>query len=442
MSGTLRALLKAGGAFQSYAYAYPHKTAYRRLAKPRSLAEVWEREDKQSLFLYAHVPFCEMRCGFCNLFTTTHPGGDLVRQYLDALAVQAEVVAASLGESARMARWAIGGGTPTFLSLAELQRLFEILRSFFRGATDHLPRAIEASPATVDAAKLEFLREQGVTRMSLGVQSLIPAELRTLGRSQPVGELQRALELLSAVGFPCLNLDLIYGIPGQTLASWRQSLVGVLEFSPQELYLYPLYVRPLTQLDGKAWQSPDERLVFYRAGRDYLLAQGYRQISLRLFRRDSYAAPEGPIYCCQEDGLVGLGAGARSYTAALHYSTEFAVGRSGILEVIRDFNQRGRADFAQADYGFELDLSEQKRRYLLKSLLRAEGLDGPAYAAFFGRSPAADFPQLQELVDEQLAEELDGCLRLNARGLEVSDVLGPWLASPVVRAKMARFELR
>src|SRR5882757_228248 len=100
MSDSLTALL-ADGAFQGYAYAYPHKTAYRPITPPLPLSEAWAGEDKSALFLYAHIPFCEMRCGFCNLFTMTHPGANLVVAYLDAMERQSEAVATALGSSAR-----------------------------------------------------------------------------------------------------------------------------------------------------------------------------------------------------------------------------------------------------------------------------------------------------------------------------------------------------
>ena len=351
MSQSLRALLAEAGPFQGYAYAYPHKTAYRHLDPPRPLSRVWEDEDKSALFLYAHIPFCEMRCGFCNLFTMTHPGQNLFTAYLDAFSRQADAVADALGSSAHYARLALGGGTPTFLPLKELERLFAILNERFLSAANDIPKAIEASPATVDEERIALLKSQRITRVSLGVQSFIEKEVRALGRAQNVQDVRRALAMLVSASFKCLNIDLIYGIAGQTLESWRRSLDEALEFAPQEIYLYPLYVRPLTHLDRTGSRPTDARLELYRAARDHLLNQGYRQISMRLFRKHSYAPLEGPVYCCQEDGMVGLGPGARSYAKALHYSSEYAVERTGVLSVIEEYIGRTREQFSFADYG-------------------------------------------------------------------------------------------
>jgi oxygen-independent coproporphyrinogen-3 oxidase len=436
----LREQLAAGDFFQGYAYAYPHKTAYRPLAPPVPLREGWAAEDKDALFLYAHVPFCEMRCGFCNLFTTAHPEDGLVAGYLSALERQAAAVSAALGKGARFARVAVGGGTPTFLEPAELEWLFRILHGAFAIAAG-APIAVELSPQTVTRERLAVLRQWGVTRVSLGVQSFVETETRALGRAQRPEEARRALAQLREAEFPVLNLDLIYGLEGQTAASWRESLAAALEHSPEEIYLYPLYVRSLTGLGSHGKAPSDERLALYRQGRAALLARGYRQVSMRLFRAPHHAEPGGPEYCCQEDGMVGVGAGARSYTAALHYSSEWAVSRPGVRAILDDYLRRGAAQFEVADYGCALNPAEQRRRYVIKSLLRADGLDDAAYTGWFGSVVDEDFPQLAELDQLGAAEWSGGVRRLTAQGLEWSDVIGPWLFSAKMAARMESFAL-
>ncbi|HEY1122335.1 MAG TPA: STM4012 family radical SAM protein, partial [Haloferula sp.] len=290
--------------FQGYAYAYPHKTAYRHFDTPLPLRDLWADEDKQALFLYLHLPFCEMRCGFCNLFTTVNPREGKVARYLDALERQIEVTAEALGDH-RYARGAIGGGTPTFLTTDEMARVFAMLRkdgTMPRG----IPLSCELSPGTAEPEKIAQLLEEGVTRASIGVQSFVESETRSLGRPQKPVILHGALERLAAAGFPVLNVDLIYGIEGQTAASWRASLDQAVLYRPQEIFLYPLYVRPLTGLGRKGRDPSDLRLERFREARDFLLERGYRQISLRLFRHESspVEGDGGASYCCQEDGMV------------------------------------------------------------------------------------------------------------------------------------------
>src|SRR5262249_52269667 len=135
------------------------------------------------------------------------------------------------------------------------------------------------------------------------------------------------------------------------------------------------------------------------------------------------------------------GAGARSYTSGLHYSTEYAVSRAGVIRIITNFNSGSHDAFSHARYGYELDLDEQKRRYILKSLLRENGLDYAAYKRAFSSQPLDDFQQLFELIKNSWACEEDDCLRLTSSGLELSDVIGPWLCSSGVRQKMRSFEM-
>lgn len=438
-ASSLKTLLQSGP-YASYAYSYPHKTAYRRLEPPIALRDAWANERRDALFLYLHVPFCEMRCGFCNLFTTVDSDKQRETDYLRALRTQAGRVREAL-HLASFARMAIGGGTPTFLSTAGLNELFDIAEDF--GAQAHaIPVSIETSPQTATREKLQILRERGVSRVSIGVQSFVESEVHAAGRAQKTAVVEAAIGRIREADFPIANIDLMYGLPGQSVQSWLFSLRRAMSFGAHELYLYPLYVRPLTGIGkrGAALPSNDIRLECYRAGRELLLSSGYRQVSMRMFQLES-VANEGPIYCCQEDGMIGLGCGARSYTSALHYSTEYAVGVSGVREIIEDYIARPAWSFDEANYGFALDEEEQRRRYLIQSLLQVDGLSLAAYRARFGSEAWSDVPQLAELEECGLVEAGDD-LRLNARGLEYSDAVGPWLGSTRVRREMAAFELR
>jgi oxygen-independent coproporphyrinogen-3 oxidase len=437
---TLAAML-AQTPYASYTYAYPHKTAYRPLIPPEPLRTLWGAEPKGALFLYLHVPFCEMRCGFCNLFTTVNPKDDLESAYLAALTRQAVQVREAIGPAC-IARLAIGGGTPTYLSPEALHLLFSLTEDLFGVSPREIPVSCETSPLTATDERLQVLRERGVDRISIGVQSFTEAEVQASGRPQRTADVELALERMRRWGFPTVNIDLIYGLPGQTVASWLTSVRAALRFQPEELYLYPLYVRPLTGLGRRGGAIADLRLDCYRTARDLLLEVGYQQVSMRMFRSPRAPAPAGPVYCCQEDGMVGLGCGARSYTRGLHYSSEYAVGAAGIKEILRAYVARPDEAFAVTDYGFRLDAEDQRRRYVIQSILQAEGLSATAYSARFGGSVWEDLPQLAELEESGLAVRRDGVLALTATGLEQSDVIGPWLYSTKVRALMGAYVAR
>ncbi|MDH6463816.1 coproporphyrinogen III oxidase-like Fe-S oxidoreductase [Micromonospora sp. A200] len=429
-----------GSPYQQYLYAYPHKTSYRALRPRPLLADVWRAEPREALFLYLHVPFCEMRCGFCNLFTRANAPEEQVSAYLRQLRRQAEQVADALGDDAGYARAALGGGTPTYLTADELTELFDIATGTVGARLPGVPLSVETSPATATPDRLAVLAAHGATRVSIGVQSFLDAEARAAGRPQRRTEVEAALAAIRDARIPVLNIDLIYGIDGQTADTWRASLDAALAWRPEELYLYPLYVRPLTGLGRRAHGRADwdaQRLALYEQAVQTLGAAGYRQESMRQFRRADAPVPDGPDYCCQDDGMVGLGCGARSYTTSLHYSFDYAVSVSQVRAVLDDYLARPAEDFRHAEFGYRLDDTEQRRRWLLKSLLRADGVDPVAYRARFGRPPADDFPQLGMLVARGWAD--DGGLRLTPAGLARSDAVGPWLTSAEVRAAMTGY---
>ncbi|WP_049652837.1 STM4012 family radical SAM protein [Kitasatospora sp. MY 5-36] len=433
--------------YQSYVYAYPHKTAYRPLPERPPLRELWAGEAQHALSLYLHIPFCEVRCGFCNLFTRIGSPEGLTTAYLDALERQATAVRAALDEGARFALAAFGGGTPTYLTAGELERLCDIAERRMGADLRAIPLSVEASPATATADRLEVLAARGTTRLSLGVQSFDDAEARSAVRPQKRSEVEAALGRIRAAGFPVLNIDLIYGIDGQTEASWLRSLDTALAWQPEELYLYPLYVRPLTGLARRgeqesraAWDA--RRLALYRAGRDHLLAHGYQQVSMRMFRRAASPQAGAGEYACQTDGMVGLGCGARSYTSQLHYSFDYAVNATEVRGIIDDYV--ATEDFHRAEVGHRMGGAEPRRRHLVQSLLQAEGLPLADYRARFGGSPAEDFPaELAEFAERGWLDDGDAeFLRLSPEGLAHSDAAGPMLFSPEVRALMAAYEAK
>jgi oxygen-independent coproporphyrinogen III oxidase len=435
--------LLSGSPYLSYSYAYPHKTAYRLLIPKVPLADAWSGEDTGALLLYLHIPFCEYRCGFCNLFTLARPDASLPTQYLAALRRQAEAVRDAI-PSAQFASLAIGGGTPTFLSITELESLFRLTTDVMGARPHEIPVSCEASPATITAEKLALLREWGVSRLSLGIQSFDEQDAHAMGRPQRQCEVDSALALVREAGLPVVNLDLIYGGETQTHGNWLDSVARAIDFGADEIYLYPLYVRPLTGLGrlGRAWD--DWRLSLYRAGRDLLLDRGYEQVSMRMFRRLSGFTTNvtGPVYCCQSDGMIGLGCGARSYTRSLHYSREYAVGSRAIAGILADYMRRDTADFTTCDYGIWLDDEEQRRRHVILSLLQTTGLDLSAYRSRFGSEALVDLPQLAKLEHADLATIDEEWIRLTPAGLERSDAIGPWLYSAEIRQRTEEFGWR
>ena len=276
--------------------------------------------------LYVHVPFCAHRCGYCDFVTVTGHE-DVHAEYVDALL--AELGRHDIAPETIY----IGGGTPSLLRDRLLQRLLE-------GLPDAADVTIECNPETVTAAKARVLHDGGVTRISLGAQSLRPHLLRTLERRTQPETVIAAVELLRAAGHQNLNLDLMFGVPGQSAADLRADIEAVLALGPEHISWYELEAKPGTRFavhHGAELQRQAEALEdHYETVVAALRGAGYRWYETANFCRPGHESRHNLGYWLGHDYLgVGVGAvstlglqrrrnrpGLRAYLAAGAAGTE------------------------------------------------------------------------------------------------------------------------
>ena len=170
-----------------------------------------------------HVPFCRHKCSYCSFVSYSHRESD-IPAYVSAL--QGELALSAAGQ--RVSSLYFGGGTPSLLSSQQIGKILSTIRFFFK-VNESAETTLEANPGTVDRPYLTAIRASGVNRLSLGVQSLHDDELKLLGRIHTSAEARSALRCARRAGFSNLNLDLIYGVPGQTLSSWQNTLNEAIE---------------------------------------------------------------------------------------------------------------------------------------------------------------------------------------------------------------------
>ena len=254
------------------------------------------------LGVYVHVPFCATTCDFCAFYQTV-PKGDAVRRYVDAVEAEAALVnwahstgstgspPAGPGQDSRRAATAFwGGGTPGLLKPAELQQLGRIMLLY---AGQPAEWTVELAPATVTPDRLAVLKELGVTRVSLGVQSFDAGLLDALGRQHSPAQIYRAYELLRTQGFASVNLDLMFALPGQTEAQWRADLTEAVRLAPDHLSTYCLTFEEDTALwvklsQGKVKLDPAKEAAFYAKTWEFLEAAGYAQYEVSNFARPGH----------------------------------------------------------------------------------------------------------------------------------------------------------
>ncbi len=431
--------------YVQYMYSYPHKTAYRRLDSIR-LEDYASHLEGGGHGLYLHVPFCQSKCGYCNLFSATGQDEDGKALYFQAVERQIRQYQEILRPwNTSFADFVIGGGTPLSVTERQLFQMFAMVRKHFC-LEDGASIVIETAPNQTTAEKLRILKDAGCTRVSMGIQSFDDGELKTLRRSHGGQRARASLNLLKDFGFPCVNVDFIYGIPGQSAGSFLNSLKEAVTYEPDEIFLYPLYVKHGVALERDLERGmvlePELAFLQYREGAAFLKSQGYRQDSMRRFVREKSdgrkaisKAQDGQTYqSCGFGTSLALGCGGRSYLGNLHFCTPYGVERQRVLDEIARFE--ATRDYGEISHGFLLSPDEQKRRYLIRQLLMLPGVSRADYTSHFHSEIFADFPVLSQWKKDGWLQENEQFVFLSQEGLGLSDFLGPQLISDDVGKKM------
>lgn len=356
--------------------------------------------------LYVHLPFCRQKCFYCDFPSYAGQEGRMA-VYVEAL----------LGELARegaplRAAWGpprtvyLGGGTPTALPPALMERLLAGLREFLVAAPDALEFTCECNPGTVDAAYLSLLRAGGVNRLSLGVQTFDDALLRRIGRIHTAAQARAAVRQARAAGFRNLSLDLMYGLPGQTLAGLEMSVQQALALAPQHISIYGLQVEEGTafaraQAAGRlALPSDEESEAMYDYMTTALPVAGYARYEISNFARPGFESRHNLGYW-QDVPYLGVGAAAHSYLDGQRYENP-----RGIEEYLAALRESGRARREEEP----LTRATSMEEFAFLALRTARGIDRARFAARFGCELASVYA--------------DAIARMRARGFLEEDAQG------------------
>ena len=270
---------------------------------------------------YIHIPFCRRRCFYCDFPIAV--AGDLARgetsprmqSYVEALCQEIQATP-KLGAPLRTVFF--GGGTPSLLSVAQVEQILTTLDACF-GIEAAAEISIEMDPGTFDRGALASLRQLGINRVSLGVQSFTDAQLEACGRTHRLVDVHQAIAALQAVGMPAWSLDLISGLPHQTIANWQIALETAIAFAPQHLSIYDLTVEPSTVFHRRytAGESPlptdEQTATMYRLAQAVLTQAGYDHYEVSNYAQPGYQCQHNRVYW-QNQPFYGFGMGAASYT--------------------------------------------------------------------------------------------------------------------------------
>ena len=272
--------------------------------------------EKQPLGLYIHIPYCIHKCGYCDF--NSHPiKHDEMDHYIDALVAEMKHYAKTYSNTNIIKTIFLGGGTPTTLTVCQLERILkECLKELIVAPDAEI--TIEANPATIDIEQMKSIRQAGYNRISIGVQSFDKTELKLLDRAHGPEEVHSTIDCARKAGFDNLSLDLMFAIPNQSLSSWESNLDKALEKNPEHLSTYNLTIEQGTafsklQTHGKLIMPENEhQLELYKKTNERLTKRGFHHYEISNFARQGKECKHNIAYW-ENTNTLGLGAGASSY---------------------------------------------------------------------------------------------------------------------------------
>ena len=366
--------------------------------------------------LYVHVPFCRVLCGYCDFFSVLHDAaqtGPLVTALLT------ELDRARQRHPDPVETIFVGGGTPTTLSPAELERLLAACRA---AADPHGPLefTVEANPATVTPEKAAVLHAAGVTRVSLGAQSFDPRELTVLDRDHNPDDVPRTLAILRDAGLTNLSLDLIFAVPGQTLPAWQANLDRALALATRHLSCYGLTYEPATRLHARRAAGrvqPVDNAVeaaMFEHTIERLAAAGFAQYEISNFAPPGFECRHNLVYW-RNESYLGIGPSAAGYIDNVRYRN------------VPHLHRYVAAINAGASAWIESETPDRRQQIadtLMMGLRLRAGIERSRFAARFEADVAALFPAvIARYVNEGLLELSPGHLRLTEGGLLLADTI-------------------
>jgi oxygen-independent coproporphyrinogen-3 oxidase len=370
-------------------------------------------DEARPLGLYVHVPFCASTCDFC-AFYQTEPTAERIQGYLETVQREADLI--SWPRPVTTVFW--GGGTPGLLSPRDLMRLAEIVKARLGGT----PRewTVELAPASVTEARLQALREAGVTRVSLGVQTFQPDLLDALGRQHTREQVYRAYERIRAVGFPVVNLDLMFALPGETAAEWAADVREAVGLSPDHVSTYCLTFEEDTKLwvklsQGRVKLDPDNEAAMYEATWSQLVDLGFAQYEVSNFSRPGRQCLHN-LNTWRMHEWIGLGPSAAS---------QFEGWRGTNISDLEKWREQVESGHRATEDRVALTPSLLAEDALIFGLRMNEGVD---LSEWEQRAPEAPW----SVVEDTLATLSEGGLlvrtgsrvRLTTRGRLIADAIG------------------
>lgn len=380
--------------------------------------------DQRTEAVYIHIPFCTNKCFYCD-FNSYVLKDQPVMDYLRALDKEMELTVQA-NPPGRIRSIFVGGGTPTVLKPNEMEYFLQSVKRHFPEWSDDIEFSMEANPGTTDLEKLSVMREGGVNRISFGVQAFQNSLLTGIGRIHDTDDVYRSLENARRAGFDNMSIDLMFGLPNQTLDMLAESVDKALELGLPHYSIYSLKVEENTLFHTMYQRNqlplPDEEdeLNMYLLLMERMQAAGYKQYEISNFAKPGFESRHNMTYWRNED-YYGLGAGAHGY-----------IGRQRHVNIkgVNPYNEAANQGLPRLE-SFEVSREEAMEDFLMVGLRVLDGVSRSRFRQQFGISMEEVFAgPLNKMVGAGLLDSTDDGYKLSSKGILFgNDVFAEFIGS-------------
>ena len=381
---------------------------------------------EKELGIYIHIPFCKQKCYYCD-FVSFSNKEEYIEKYVETL--EREIDSYDLSNY-NITTIYIGGGTPSRIPSEKIQEILEkIKQKILENQTkwEDIEITIELNPGTVDEEKIKKYKEIGINRLSIGLQSTNNKLLKEIGRIHTFEDFKSTYNLVKKVGFENINVDLMIGLPNQTISDVKESLNEIIKLNPTHVSVYSLIVEENTKMEqlinSKELQLPDEELErqMYWYVKNTLELNGYNHYEISNFAKKGKESKHN-LNCWEQKEYIGLGLAAYSYLNGVRYGNT-----SNIEEYInvQDFLNSSELEESGIRIVDEVQSLEDKRKeYMLLGLRKIDGVSIQKFKEKFVENPIFLFrKELEKLVNEKLITIDGDCIRLTNKGLDLANIV-------------------
>ena len=385
------------------------------------------KNSTKPLSLYFHLPFCKSACYFCGCNVVYTSKADKRTRYIEYLKKELKILSKYLDTNRMVRQLHFGGGTPTFFTPEELEKIYSLIYSHFKNFEKDAEISVEIDPRFFSKEHMDVMKKYGVNRISFGVQDFNEETQKAVNRIQPFDLTKQAVDIARNAGINSINIDLIYGLPYQSLESFKKTLELVKKLNPDRVAVFnyahvPWMKKGMRKIDETTLPSPEEKLKIFKYVIDFFENNGYKMVGM-----DHFAKPEDELFRAIEKGelhrnfqgyttkggadLIGIGLTSISETDDAYFQN---------YKDLKSYEAAIDAGKLPTFRGVILNEEDKIRKYIIMEMMANFSFDIKRFEEKFGINFKEKFKnelsELQEFIDEGLVEITDDKIKVNKTG--------------------------